>query len=159
MGEVELTADALLCSVDRDREHTMKVGCAVLVVFVAMGGVLLAGGCDGDRDKYMNREAAALRERTVPPDAGAIYESGITRSASSATTYWEFDVTPPAWADYRDWAKTKMTPAYTLVPSKDGELAIQFTKSLEGDAHHVRTEPLTEGNSLRVRVTFQSYAN
>ena len=138
----------------------MKVSFIVLLVVGVVGSVLLTRGRSPTPDEYMNREAAALRQLTVPADASVTNASGISRTEWSATMSWEFDVTQPAWREYCEWVKARMTPTYNFVPGKESETAaICFTKSFEGDSHHVRIESLNSGRPFRVRVTFQGCAN
>ena len=134
-----------------------KLGFVLIGTLTIAAAVWLVRLVTLDRDEYMRRESADVRQRAVRPDSEFLAHRPVTRSRYSAETSWEFR-TAEAWADYGGWVKARMPPQYKLIPGDGRKPGLSFTRALEADAQQVEIEALAEGPPAQVRITFRSYA-
>lgn len=123
----------------------------VVTAATALWLVINLGACRPDA--AIDREAARLRQRTMPPGARPIGEVRPVRRWFSFESTWEFEV-DRGWHDYAPSVRGTLKPDFELASVSTSGLT--FVRQLPGDYHSLRITVVSGGLPLRVRVVFEA---
>lgn len=123
-------------------------------MLAAVVPVAFALGC-GDRGKEEGFDdlAQQLRELTAPPGS-SVEISDVERTASSAQTSWQFEISS-SWESYRSWVVGRLGTRGGFHVTKQNGVSVALSRTMPGDVHLVRIDAIRTGE---VHVTLIAYA-